>query len=355
MDAVCGECGAAINPGEDFCGQCGAYLAWDRPTEQALETSGDATEVDPTSTADPARPGLAQRVKAAVGIGPSEQSPPGDADDVAPPGGATSDQSDHEPAGSTEPQPVIVPVKPGAPAPRPRKASPPTREARPDPGDLICGECGWGNKPVRKFCRHCGHDLRDAEVAHVAWWRRIFRKSPTPAGTRPKYRSNRGRLPRRLIALLVVLGLVVAGFLLVRPHARDWYEAVLDRVRGTTEVNVKGNPVASSSRRGHGPNEAIDGHSNTWWSPKGDGTDAVIWFRFDPIRLVYISVQPGGTAKDKEKLRQVSRPKTIELVLVTQDPKTKKRTPLPPRRSTSTASSDSRPRTWPPATWCGPG
>ncbi len=45
-------------------------------------------------------------------------------------------------------------------------AAPPTKE--PSAGDLVCGQCGEGNEPVRKFCRRCGNSLATAVVASTA-------------------------------------------------------------------------------------------------------------------------------------------------------------------------------------------
>jgi hypothetical protein len=63
----------------------------------------------------------------------------------------------------------------------------PTRKLR--PGDLICGECGEGNPPTRKFCSRCGEELATAEVVKTPWWRKLmfWRRGPRTleAGTRP--------------------------------------------------------------------------------------------------------------------------------------------------------------------------
>jgi hypothetical protein len=43
------------------------------------------------------------------------------------------------------------------------------------PGDLICGACGEGNPPTRKFCSRCGHSLIEAVQVKASWWRRFLR------------------------------------------------------------------------------------------------------------------------------------------------------------------------------------
>jgi len=75
---------------------------------------------------------------------------------------------------------------------RPRPVSPPViQPIRPRviPGDRVCGNCGTGNDPTRKFCRSCGRSLAAAVIApKVPWYRRIFRreKRALSAGQRPK-------------------------------------------------------------------------------------------------------------------------------------------------------------------------
>ena len=50
---------------------------------------------------------------------------------------------------------------------------PPTRR---HPGDLICGQCGEGNDPVRHFCRRCGNSLDEAIAVRLPWYRRFFHR-----------------------------------------------------------------------------------------------------------------------------------------------------------------------------------
>src|SRR5205823_14718900 len=80
-------------------------------------------------------------------------------------------------------------VAPTVTRPRPaaRSLEAPTRR---HPGDLICGQCGEGNDPVRHFCRRCGNTLDEALVVSLPWYRRffnrVFRVREREAGWRPK-------------------------------------------------------------------------------------------------------------------------------------------------------------------------
>lgn len=47
------------------------------------------------------------------------------------------------------------------------------------PGDLICGNCGEGNVPTRRFCSRCGMTLVEAVSVKTPWWRRFVpRRGP---------------------------------------------------------------------------------------------------------------------------------------------------------------------------------
>src|SRR5919204_339666 len=69
----------------------------------------------------------------------------------------------------------------------PRTMEPPTRRR---PGDLICGNCGEGNDPIRHFCRRCGNSLDEAIAVRPPWYRRFFNRlfgvRTREAGWRPR-------------------------------------------------------------------------------------------------------------------------------------------------------------------------
>lgn len=92
----------------------------------------------------------------------------------------------------------MAPVAPPAPRPADLSDNPPERapqatrklaapvtkttpSRRLRPGDLICGQCGEGNPPARKFCSRCGNSLLEAVRVKTPWWRRLirpFRRGP---------------------------------------------------------------------------------------------------------------------------------------------------------------------------------
>jgi hypothetical protein len=165
--------------------------------------------------------------------------------------------------------------------PAPTRA-PSTRKIQ--PGDKVCGECGEGNPPTRKFCSRCGESLTVAVVARAPWWRRMLprrgprlvnsAKRPTSAGRggrpRPGRRLVRGVRKYAFIAVLV-FG-VVAG---VYPPLRT---AVVNEATGvkTWATNlVSGaalgpvHPTAvrptTTQLKGHPATAAFDGFANTYW------------------------------------------------------------------------------------------
>lgn len=224
-------------------------------------------------------------------------------------------------------------VKPAAaktrPAPAAEAPAPPRTYT---PGDLICGQCGEGNTPNRKFCRRCGSSLEAAivvPVPKVPWWKRIFqrKKATLAAGERPAHghgsRSARkpsvvGRVLKIILALAVVAGIVaVAG-----PY-RTTVENKLKSV--TTSIRKKVSPhynlvtplsaTSTSSIPGHLASQAIDGHTNTWWQAQpsatlGVGVSMSILFApapQQPINLDRVNVFSGIGATFVAE----PRPKTV--------------------------------------------
>lgn len=215
-----------------------------------------------------------------------------------------------------------APVLPGVAVPRPRPPKPPPpNEAPPAPGDLICGSCGAGNVPSRKFCRRCGSDLAEAPVVPPrSWWQRLVRpeRRPEPlAGHRPKARRRRRLRPVLLLLVLVAAAAAVFGRgLLVRAA-----DPVLDRVRGTQLVD----PVslsASSADPAHPAALVRDGATNRAWQPAktGSGEGEFVEAAFEPpVRLVYLGVF-SGAAEDPTAFLAQGRPQRVRLTFTrTQD------------------------------------
>jgi hypothetical protein len=164
-------------------------------------------------------------------------------------------------------------------------ARPGVERRAPKPGELICGNCGAGNEPTRRFCRACGTSLAEAKPAPpLPWYRRIFtrrEKQPLAAGERTKgtTRSAEGRpsgirpgvVITRVLAGVVLLGVV--GYAIV-PTVRQGANALIANV--TEEVRKRVNPryalldeksvTATSGDTGHEAGLAFDGAVNTYWS-----------------------------------------------------------------------------------------
>ncbi|MGH9177452.1 MAG: zinc-ribbon domain-containing protein, partial [Acidimicrobiales bacterium] len=61
---ICEQCGNQNDATDTFCGSCGAFLEWQG---QRVEEPAPAPEAEEEG-AGPARPGIVQRVKTAIGI-----------------------------------------------------------------------------------------------------------------------------------------------------------------------------------------------------------------------------------------------------------------------------------------------
>ena len=378
----CAACGAENPDGAAFCGECGEYLAWEgNPTPQpvaAAPTQAAAPPAAPAPTPPPPAP-AAPTAPAPSAVGPPPAGPPAGPSPAVPTRhAATTAQPGQPPAapGPSSPPPgapavpgragpapavptrrapdqggsptrpvtgaeaLIVPVDETAPAKPARSDGPPrppapvqpgqaerrapTRDLppedrRPQPGEVICGNCGAGNVATRKFCRRCGADLADAPVVPPRpWWQRLLRgerKRAAPvAGTRPPRlvrRSYRGPL-----TFLVVLALLGAAGYQTRDLLRSGYELVLDRVMSKT-LETPSRLTASSAAPGHPKGAAQDGASNTFWAPDKSGNMRGAWLQanFDqPFRLVNLIVLNGASDKQPE-YRKEARPKSIRLTV----------------------------------------
>ncbi|TNM39709.1 hypothetical protein FHP29_12650 [Nocardioides albidus] len=341
MNRVCPDCGAALDADEQFCGNCGCYLQWSAASEPepAPEPAPVAVEAAVEAAPPPTPPRRGR---------PQPASPPrldrrGTAErppaPVPPPPPVTGggDGSGAGPAAPSVAEALVVPVdqqpaapqpglqqpgaqQPGRPRPQPRsRASQPPPEPL-NPGDLVCGDCGAGNKATRMFCRRCGHTLAEAEVVRIPWWRRILRrrKRTTAAGSRPTVHAlRRAPSPARLIGTVVALGALGIGGFLLRDVVIGAVDTVRDRVSGV-EPQVPGKISASSSQPGHGARLARDGTPNKYWAPASTGAGAgeYLEVHFDsPVRLVYLLVTPGVSSSDEEAFLAQGRPKELRIVV----------------------------------------
>jgi hypothetical protein len=212
---VCRKCGFHNGDADAFCGSCGSFLEFTGDKITPVVSTEFRQQVEEEAAAPPAKRGLLDRMEGAVMsvLGPL---PP----DLAPSGEPRADGADAEPPQTPPPDPepphvdptdaepapvadspasdLVAPIVPPLPQPRepadqPTERTPqatrglaaavtktkPTRRLR--PGDLICGQCGEGNPPVRKFCSRCGNSLLEAEHVKPSWWHRLthwFRRGP---------------------------------------------------------------------------------------------------------------------------------------------------------------------------------
>jgi hypothetical protein len=381
---VCKQCGHHNEDNDKFCGSCGKFLEWtgERVAVAQPEPEPPAPEPEP----EPVRLGLIDRVKQAVGIEDAATQPvaPVEPEPVAPqpalrvvPVTSSAPAQPSPNAGGDVPSlapamsvaPPVAAAAPPAPAPvlagvgapvagtpaaapvppadepisrrpisvaptvaRPRTA-PRVLEAptRRHPGDLICGQCGEGNDPVRHFCRRCGNSLDEALAVRLPWYRRFFNRlfgvRTREAGWRParvgppNVMGAVWRIIRLAIGALIVVALL--AFLLVP----SFHNAVADRVSktfNTWRIALRPNydpvhPVAasaSSAIAGHLPTLAMDGYSNTYWAALASDRAPVLVLRFNgPQDIAEIGFRSGasGTATADGFLVQ-PRPRLVHLV-----------------------------------------
>ncbi len=214
------------------------------------------------------------------------------------------------------------------PRPAPRVFEPPTRHR---PGDLICGQCGEGNDPIRHFCRRCGNSLDEAIAVRLPWYQQLFNRVFHPRTREAGWRPQRVGPPNVLgmlfrlfrLAVLALIAIGLLAFLLVPP----FHNLVVDRATSafTTVrkiVHPNYDPVhpvsatASSFIAGHPPSLAMDTFTNTYWAAIAKDPAPVLVLHFSgPVDLAEIGFTSGasGTAPADQFLNQ-PRPRLVHLV-----------------------------------------
>ncbi|RSS83488.1 zinc ribbon domain-containing protein, partial [Streptomyces sp. WAC02707] len=153
------------------------------------------------------------------------------------------------------------------------------------PGHLICGECGQGNTPTRRFCSRCGSELSEAEVARTLWWHRLRpRRGPrvVPLGTGTGRGDDTTAVPGSRVQaffakLKIVLALLVALGMVAYASSVQFREAVDQRVAAVRKsvvgfVQSQYSPVrpakvtATQSSKGYGPENTIDLNTASYWA-----------------------------------------------------------------------------------------
>jgi hypothetical protein len=221
-------------------------------------------------------------------------------------------------------------VKPQRTADRPKPVKQkPSRKIL--PGDLVCGECGEGNPPSRKFCSRCGTTLAAAAVATMAWWRKLVprrRRKALDAGQRPwkaadgtqKRRGGVGTFLAKVFAKLrpiLAVALLLAGLVYgVSPDIRgqvnsrlsDAREAVMSRIQKTYAPLAPIEVSATSALEGSPATLALDSNTVTSWIAPGTDPEPTLVVRFDePIDLERIKIWNGSAVgfKDHERISDI--------------------------------------------------
>lgn len=338
----CPACGSANGENDDFCGNCGSYLGWSQEPAGGPGAGGSGSggsgpgsgSGGPGPGPDGPVPGGPASAPATPGPAPAPVPAPAPTAPPTPPavppevpeprpgtssgtgtgtgpGGAPA-QGPVPPAAPTPaPTPEPAPVLPVQPA-KPVAQRPVVRPVQVDetPDGPPCPACGTPNRPDRQFCRRCAARLRTtAPAAALPWWRTLW-----PLRRRVGNGSD-GRWLRRTLLLLVVAGLLVAGFLLV-PAGRYVVEDVRDKLGGTAAVGPA-DVTASAEAPGHPATAATDGITNKYWG--APALDASLTCTFhDPFRLVGVVVHTGAS-KESEEFRRTARPTRAELRVTTAD------------------------------------
>ena len=236
------------------------------------------------------------------------------------------------PPGVAQPGTSTEAMQPAAPrkATRTIQKTKPTR--RLEPGDLVCGECGEGNPPARKFCSRCGESLASAATVKRKWWKRLWPQKkvktlevgerPGQAGVKAKRKWGRSSVTA-IRKVVTVVAIVVAFAIGLVPSFRDWAnETVLQPIKDkwngiTTQSFEPVNPntsIATAETPDHPASNAIDLAGNTFWvSPAAAGEPVLVVAFAQPVDLDRAIVQDGA----RDQFSAFSRASKLHLVFST--------------------------------------
>lgn len=216
-----------------------------------------------------------------------------------------------------------------------RHRPPPVRKTAPtrrlQPGDLICGACGEGNPPARKFCSRCGESLVEAEVVKRPWWRKLLPGSgPKVMKVTPGQHAAPGkqfdtklvarkifRRVRLVIGMVILVGGLAIGLI---PTLRHSVEARVDNIIGRVKSDIKPTYVpvhavtvrANTSVHGHPGNLAADEFTNTYWEARlNHGKEPMLTLNFGhEVTLKEMIIYSGNSAN----YVAFGRPSSLHLV-----------------------------------------
>ncbi|KXK60165.1 hypothetical protein AWW66_20345 [Micromonospora rosaria] len=388
---VCDNCGAEVVPGDDFCGNCGAFLAWDatddtaprtRPVPAGTGRPPTGTDDAPTGTRHP-DPAPGTDAAPAIDPAPEPESDPGPQPVVGQRAGAgagadrtgwtddvdDSARQDAQPDPPPPPAPdsrraaaLVVPVRPattGDAAPADPTSAHPTgtdptatvpaqvdRPAADQPRAVQPGRPVAPAPVVRDFtgdrpggpddvvCPHCG----TGNPRGRSFCRRCGRPldaTAQPAATVPWWRRLRwprrrsgGGWLRRLLAVLLVLALIAALALVVVRFGRPVLDTIRDRT-ATPEAILPTEVTASSEARGHPARSTVDGLNNRYWAPATDQPAAgqYVELTFDPPIRLLDLIVHTGASPQQDDFVSQARPAELTMTLWTRDG-TRTTTPL---------------------------
>ena len=227
---------------------------------------------------------------------------------------------------------AVVPQEAQKKPPQVRK-QPPSKKLQ--PGELVCGECGEGNAPTRKFCSRCGTSLATADVVKTPWWRKLLPKRGAKvrkAGERSKRRGRGGksklglvvgatfRIARRVVAIALLLGGIAYG--LFAPF-RGWVNEQAAEAKGTFErivfpqyapVSAAETPTASVQTPEHPAKDVVDNATDSFWAAPLGGVEPNLVVKFDrTVDLTRMIVHNG----DGTDFKATARAQKLHLVFST--------------------------------------
>lgn len=204
-------------------------------------------------------------------------------------------------------------------------------------GDLICGNCGEGNTPSRKFCSRCGDSLVEAASVEAPWWHR-FRPRRGPRTV--KLGSERGKAagggslhaPRvdirhvasqvyRKARVVVAAAVVAAGVIYgIYPPFRTQVNSIFtsEKTKIAGIIDQKFAPihpvkcVASAQVSGHTGALVCDGFFNNYWlaSWKASPEPTLMMTFAHPVTITRLILHNGAFGR----YVQDGRPSSLHLV-----------------------------------------
>jgi hypothetical protein len=285
---VCTACGHTNADDAQFCESCQEFLEWSgkrvAEDEDVVDGAPVADDAAPAEHAPVGAPQVETSEPEPVAVVPQEPS-----GRAAPAPSRSDDVSDTQPA-AVRPREEYRPPGPVVPEPSPE----------PEPGELICDQCGRGNRAEANFCRNCGASLAGAAIARQPpWWRRLLgRRGRTyQAGERRRRGTNANTgLQRvqhgsyrvaRLLGLLATLGIVSVAAIRgdVVGHSRDGIDWIRRTLFPRYEPAIPTRFKASKSLPGHPARLAFDKNRTSFWAEgaAGDGRGQKIVARFDRV------------------------------------------------------------------------